>query len=736
MTRRGDNRRDPADVASGGAAHRSVADLWRLAGKCGIKPAYTNNMGERVRATPEALLAGLQAWGVEIDRVEQAAELIRQVDADTAGHLIEPVTVSWQGRPARADLWRATEHRDRPVELSLAHEDGGMRTWQVDADELSRTPDGETLDGHFEHVVLPLPDDLPIGRHTLHVDHAGRHGRTILLVAPPRCWSGPGESLWQTWGAFLPLYALTSERSDGIGDLTDLHRLTQWVGGQGGGFVGTLPLLALFLDEPFEPSPYSPVSRMFFNELYLDPDATAELAASPEARRYRTSREYRDEAKALRSDRWIDYRRVNALKRPLIGSLAETLCSGQSNRLDALRAEVDRDPLLGAYARFRAVTERRGMTWQRWPADLEQRARNDQLRPGADYDPLIYRYHLAAQWLLREQLLGADGRTDAAEAALYLDLPVGVNPGGFDAWWFAEAFAGRVSAGAPPDAFFSGGQNWGFTPIHPQRSRLDGHAGFAAAIAAHLRYCGALRIDHVMWLHRMFWIPDGLDASDGMYVRYPSEELYAILCIESHRHRAAIVGENLGTVPPVVNRSLKRRGIRSLYVGQFSFTDREDEVLTAPGSDAVASLNTHDVPPFAAFWRGDDIEQRVKLDLLDEEEADAESIDRAALRRRVASYLMQKGWSIDPDALDDESVRTALCGLHEHLAQSPADLVLVNLEDCWLERESQNMPGTTGLHNWRRRAAYCLEEIERGAAGKPLEAVRRVRHDHTPVRVS
>lgn len=718
-------------TSGAGQADPAVAELWRLARRCGVKPAYTDNMGRRIRAAPDVLLAALRAWGIDIDRPDQAAEADRRIEAEAAANPVEPVTVLWQGAPPEVVVRRPVEHRDRAIELTLTQEHGPSRAWRVGGDEVQIGVSMETTVGRIEHVRVALPDDLPIGRHTLTIEVAGRCADTTLLVAPPQCRGGPDESPWRRWAAFLPLYALVSERSHGIGDLTDLHRLSRWVGRQGGGLLGTLPLLALFLDEPFDPSPYSPISRMFFNELYLDPEATPELAASAEARELIASSAYQREAAERRADRWTNYQRINALKRPVLSALAEALCSDRSQRLAVLDADRADDPLLDAYARFRAVTERRGVTWQQWPADLEQRARDNRLEPERDYDSAVYRYHLAAQWLLREQLAGEGGvGTDQHDAALYLDLPVGVNPGGFDAWWFADAFAGNVSAGAPPDDFFSGGQDWGFAPIHPQRSRADGHAGFAAAIAAHLRYCGALRIDHVMWLHRMYWIPHGVDAGDGLYVRYPSEELYAVLCIESHRHRAAIVGENLGTVPSAVNRTMQRRGVRPLYVGQFSFTDRDDDILREPDRGAVASLNTHDVPTFAAFWRGDDIDQRVELELMTEQQADEERLSRDALRRRVASYLASRGRSVDPDSFADDSIRSALSGLHERLAESRADLVLINLEDCWLERQPQNTPGTTGGHNWRRRAAYRLEEIEQGrVTGEPLDCVRAARGD-------
>jgi 4-alpha-glucanotransferase len=294
---------------------------------------------------------------------------------------------------------------------------------------------------------------------------------------------------------------------------------------------------------------------------------------------------------------------------------------------------------------------------------------------------------------MEQQLRGIDG--------LYLDFPLGVNPNGYDAQKYASSFAKNVSAGAPPDLFFTKGQNWGFAPFDPDAIREQHYDYFRAAIAHHASHAGVLRIDHVMGLHRLFWIPRGADPKDGVYVRYPEDELYAILCVESNRHRCAIVGEDLGTVPRYVPATMKKHGLRRMSVVQYDPSGQ-------PEKESVASVNTHDMPTFAGFWEGRDIDERVDEGLLDARGAREEREKReqvcAALRKFLkARGLLQNGGG---------TVRGTLEALLRFLAASSAEIVLVNLEDLWLETEPQNRPGLPE-RSWRQKFMWTLDEAQR-----------------------
>jgi 4-alpha-glucanotransferase len=363
-----------------------------------------------------------------------------------------------------------------------------------------------------------------------------------------------------------------------------------------------------------------------------------------------------------------------------------------------LQAFMQERPEVASYARFRAQVEARGATWRSWPG------REREGRQGSDLDERA-RYHIFVQYMLHRQLSAFAG---TSRTALYLDLPVGVHGGGYDVWRYREQFSIGASVGAPPDQLFEGGQNWGFPPLHPQHSRADGHAYFAACLRNHLQYAKVLRIDHVMGLHRLFWIPDGADTRSGVYVRYPSEELIAVLSIEAHRAGARIVGENLGTVPAEVNEAMQRHRIMGMFVGQFAFTGKASAPLPRAGKGTLASLNTHDTPTFAGSLTGRDIDERERMGLLDKPAADKERAGRARLGKVLASYARRQG------ILKGKLHARALEALLRDLARSQAEIVLVNLEDLWLETEPQNIPGVTdGYPNWRRQSALNLEQITR-----------------------
>jgi 4-alpha-glucanotransferase len=487
-----------------------------------------------------------------------------------------------------------------------------------------------------------------------------------------------------------------------VGDYTDLGRAARWVGGLGGGFLSTLPLLATFLDAPFEPSPYSPASRLFWSELFIDvtavpgwagPDAT--LAA---------------EIAACQAGDVVDYRRTAALKRRELQRAALHASSDPAIHT-ALTQYAGGHPRVDDYARFRAVGDRRREGWPAWP----QRLRDGVIRDG-DYARENYEYHRFVQWQADTQLAAAAGRSGDSAAMLYLDMPLGANPVGYDSWRFRDLFADGVSAGAPPDPLFTGGQNWGFQPPVPQALRATGYRYLIETFRHHLRHARMLRLDHVMSLYRLFWVPSGLDAKRGVYVRYPEQELFAVLALESVRHQATVIGEDLGTVPSAVRRAMERHGVQRMHVVQFEASPDRDPPIAAPPESVVASLNTHDMPTFAGFWRGSEIDDQLDLGLIHAEEHRAALAERLRLRRKLSRLLGASG-EID--------VALARQRLLERLAASEARFVLINLEDMWLEPRPQNVPGTsTERPNWQRRASRSLTEIiEDAAIGRMLKSI-------------
>lgn len=688
MTRAGQVRTTPL---------RELADLY------GVQAAYYDVTHRRKPASPESLLLTLKALGAPVESVFDVPAALRERRKLLWARGVEPVVVAWDGKPPEIDLRLPSARTTGPVACSLMLEGGERRNWTCEAGRL-RTGGAAAIDG-VGYVVkrLSVPDPLPWGYHRLRLEIRGQLLETLIISAPFRAYGVSHESGGGAWGIFFPLYALHSKRSWGGGDFTDLEALVHWVAGLGGRIMGTLPLLAAFLDEPCDPSPYAPASRLFWNELYIDVTRIPELKTCEPAQALLASGAVQRELETLRSASLIDYRRQMMLKRKILEELARCFFVDESARHVEFQRFVTDHPHVEDYARFRATGERQHASWSSWPSPLR-----DGILTEGDYDETARRYHLYVQWVAHEQLDNLSEATRAADVSLYLDLPLGVHPQSYDVWREREVFVRDASGGAPPDVVFTKGQNWGFPPLHPEAIREQGHRYFIAYLRHQVRYARVLRIDHVMALHRLFWIPKGLEPSEGVYVRYPAEELYAILSLESHRHRVLIVGENLGTVPGYVNATMTRHNIQQMYVVEYELNPRGRRVLRPVPRGSVASLNTHDMPPFMGYWKGLDIEDRRELGLLNGRGARNERKTRQGLRRALARLFMRqkilKSGAASPQALLQACLR--------FLSASPAQVVLINVEDLWLETQPQNVPGTHNERpNWRRKARHSVETL-------------------------
>ena len=393
--------------------------------------------------------------------------------------------------------------------------------------------------------------------------HAGNFAgnrifKTLVISAPSRSYAE--KETGKTWGAFLPMYAAHSKESWGAGNFSDWERLSRWIGARGGTVAATLPLLAAFLDYPVcEPSPYSPASRLFWDEFYLDITRVPESSPAA-ARRIRSfaPRRFRAQLGKFRRAEIIDYKSQWAARRNVLERLAKYFFSKASPRRTQFERFLRERPEVKEYAAFRAVCDERKTSWHNWP----QRLRGGAIEPG-DYDSSAQQFHAYVQWLAHGQMDELIQRSEKHGVKLYLDLPLGVNSDGYDIWRERDSFALGASAGAPPDLFFSKGQDWGFAPLHPRRIRENGYRYVLDFLRFQMHHARLLRIDHVMGLHRLYWVPHGLAARQGTYVNYPAEEWYAIFSLESHRNRTRLVGENLGTVPPAVNESMARHALRA-----------------------------------------------------------------------------------------------------------------------------------------------------------------------------
>jgi 4-alpha-glucanotransferase len=615
--------------------------LRELAAQCGVTTSHVDGLGRQIEATEASMLAVLRALGVAIDRAEDADGVLQQ-RLQVQARLVPPCLAT----SADEDCMLPVHCQPGDtLELTLTLETGATREWSTSV--------AENLVDDIAPVSLGI---LPMGYHQVMVRNGVQEARTFLLAAPAKAYGAPGQA--KTWGLFAPLYALRRSRDYGVGDFACLRKLMDWADELGASFVGTLPLLAANYREDFQSSPYSPVSRLYWNELYLDLDALTARYPSPELNALLEADETKKNGKCLSELPLVDYAGTSAFRRSILECVARSAWQKDAAQLRSLAKS---EPELHAYAAFRATTETSGTTWSSWKNARSQREIDELV-----YDEESYRYHLFSQWALDEQLrLLADH-----PCALYLDLSVGVSGSSFDVWRYQDDFVSGIDVGAPPDGLFEGGQNWALPPLHPERSREEGHQYFAGCVRAHMRHAGMLRIDHVMGLHRLYWVPSDLAATEGLYVSYPADELYAILLIESQRQECVLVGEDLGTVPEVVRPAMEAAGIHGLYVGQFSTEWRPEQQflgLQRPSGSAVASLDTHDTATFGGWFDTTDL-----------------SIDPMTLMR---------AWT-------------------EELASGPAAALVITLEDLWLEREPQNRPGTgPEKPNWRHRIVRPLDEI-------------------------
>ncbi len=710
--------------------------LRALASRLGILDGYRGVDGHDRETSDSTREAIVTAMGHVAHDEAAAARALEALDEDARARIVEPVLVwrEWaEGSPELCVNARAIgDARDYHVEIRL--EDGRKET------SAGHLPDA----GPDGVVVLPLPLRPPHGHHDvhLHLDGASGARRAVQrLVMTPRTVVQPEELLGEghAFGLSTNLYSVRAQGDWGRGGLRELGRLGRLAGELGAAFVGINPLHAV-ANRGLDFSPYGPVSRLYRNALYLDPEAVPELAQSPAARALLGDPRLRARRAALEASSQIDHEAILDLMLPVLRELHATFTQVASPaRMNAYAVYKDDEgePLhlfatweaLAAYlAESGRIARAASTDWRRWP-----RALRDHRSTMVEAFRLGHRHEIDFRcWLqfeLDRQLSeAADGARRAGCAlGVYQDLALGSSSASADTWMSPELYASGVNVGAPPDAYAPEGQDWGLPPVDPHRLRDDGYRPWSRLLRAAFAHNGALRIDHAMGLVRLFWIPEGRPGSEGAYVSYPASDLLGVLALESRRQGAVVVAEDLGTLPPELPGLLADWGLMRSAVLHFEHSGERFRPPSEYPARALASAGTHDLAPLAGHFEGVDLGLRRRCGA--SESVDDALRERAAARRELVAALRAEGLLSHDAEPDDAALRDAV---HAFISRTPSALVAVSLDDLVGEREPVNLPGVPlDLHrSWSRRMSRPLEELAGSAELRSaLEPLRdRARH--------
>ncbi|GAC1516833.1 MAG: 4-alpha-glucanotransferase [Gemmatimonadaceae bacterium] len=699
--------------------------LHTLAARCGIVPDYVDQSGKERRVTSdEARIALLEVMGMDASTEQRAREALAALDEEERRELLPPVRVIEAGRASAATSLVLPRHvaGAGEWELTLEEEEGIVHR---KTGELARRHRATTRPSGF---AIPLPADTPPGYHTLRLaidTPVGAHEAEQRVIVVPSSCPDIHTRLGghRVYGITANLYSARSARNWGAGDIGDLRALIDWGAGKGAAFVGVNPLHAL-RNSGGDISPYSPVSRLFRNVLYLDPVDVPELAESEEARALMDTPAFHAELAHLRASTRVEYERVVALKRPVLEALHRTFCRlpRESRRsLQYAHYVASQGSPLDDFATFVALTEQFGRQdgtirgWRAWPAPYRdpRSAAVDRYRRAKA--PVID-FHRWLQFELDSQLASAArlARERGMRVGVYQDLAIGTSPDGSDSWAFHDLFLHGASVGAPPDDYSREGQNWGLPPLDPRVLRRTRYEFWIRLVRSAMRHAGALRIDHVMGLFQLFVIPQGMRGRQGAYLRYPAHDLLGILALEATRAGALVVGEDLGTVPADVPSALDKWGVLSSKVLYFE-RDAKGSFKAAAhyAARSLATANTHDMATVAGFWQGRDIDVKRETGIIDD--SDAAAARRARQKERSALIARLRAEKVLPAGATVENVDAATLrgAVHEMLARSPAALVGFSLDDLVGEVEPVNVPGAgpDRFSSWTRRLTTSIEDL-------------------------
>ncbi len=713
------------------------------AGFFGIVPEYWDIFGNKKITSLETKKAILKAMKVKTDSEEEIRHEIENRRLRKWKNIISPVhVVSENTRPLILSFCLPVlSGKESSLELSLSFKDenGNKTKSKFSWNDLVFLED-KLIDGD-RYVNVQASDNLQraIGYYSIdvecrHVDNIfpGNKNKITassrLIIAPDSCYIPSELDGGQMWGMSVNLYSIRSEQNYGVGDFRDLRGIIKLTADMGGGFVGINPLHAIPNTKPYGISPYSPISRLYRNFIYLSIKDILELKEF-KSLKSALSAETLKEIDRLKKSDIIDYEKTALLMNKILKHIFDEFYEKHYKKDTAYAKEFKKYVLnegesLETFALYMALWKDFKMTkniysWQEWPEEYRNLSSSavEKIRKKFKEEIIFQEY---VQWLIELQLRDVVKwyEKHGMTVGLYNDLAIGSIGSGSDVWSNQDIY-GNADVGAPPDDFSPDGQNWGFPPMIPEKMLETGYELFIKTIRKNMQYGGALRIDHALGLFRLFWIPSGLSASDGAYVEYPHEDLLRIIALESVRNKSVVVAEDLGTIGDNVRDALKK--FRMLSYRLFYFERNYPDPSFVPPSEyppmALCSVTTHDLPTLYGYWVGQDIKAKKDLGKYSEENHSVRLLEE---RERDKNLILTalKAQDILPDDFqaDAENIKQMtpeLCNaIYEYLARTPCKLILVSLDDIIGTLNQQNMPGTVDTYpNWMQKTPISLEMI-------------------------
>jgi 4-alpha-glucanotransferase len=718
-----------------------IENLARLRG---IGDAYHDYRGELKYFAMETKKALLRAMGCAVDDSAALELELKGLEAARWRKFLPPLAAA-RGARIGIDINVTAREFGSALVWTVHFEDGSRRdgvTSTADCPEIWR---GEVAGSWITRRHFALPFDLPPGYHELEAKIAGGAAdRCMLILSPPQCYE-PEAILAgrRQWGIALQLYTLRSRDNWGIGDFSDLRLLIRWAASRGAGFIGLNPLHALAPADPQRASPYSASNRHFLNVLYIAVPLVPEFQECAAARERLSDPSVTERLQGLRGRDLVDYRGVADLKFEILELLYRDFC-GRHLALDTDRARIFHGFVaaggnaLQMHARFDALdryfrtTLATASGWLSWPEEYRDVNGKAAARFAAQH-PREVEFYAYLQWLAHQQLCEAQELTRelGMPIGLYGDYAVGANPSGSETWADQSSYRMGAEIGAPPDPLALKGQGWGIPPQDPSVMQVQRLQGFAHLIRDNMRYYGALRLDHVMALFRLWWVPAGFSPTEGAYVHYPLQQLLTVLALESERRACLVVGEDLGVVPDEMRHAMPEFGLYHYKVLLFEKLDgrfrRPDEYVRK----ALATATTHDMPTLRSYWEGRDIELRRRLNLYPGIEVENDVVrERERDRELLLAALQEQGLKPSQPATPADAFTADLAhALHLYLARSPTLLVALQIDDLLGEALPVNVPGTDREYpNWQRKVSADIEDIaERADLAGRLEEINRAR---------